>query len=122
MILTKEDFKIGQEVACRYAGNLARGNKGYTIGTVTKVGRKLVTVSLGGNKGVQFEFEDNIERDYLLQKSNYGDYELFPSVQAYFEHEEKNKKASEIKLIFSSYSGVKLSVDQVRRIYDIVTE
>jgi len=123
MLLTKEDFKIGQEVACAHAGNLVRHSKGYTLGKVTKCGRKLVTVQLT-NRTVQFMLEEKFERDYLLQKSNTsGDFELFPSEKAYFEFEEKNEKLSEIKLsIGASFSPCKLNIDQVRRIYDIINE
>lgn len=123
MSLTKDDFKVGQEVACKYSGNMARRRDGYTAGTVTKAGHKLITVKISDDESVQFKLEPEYERGYLLQKSNYaGDYELFPSVQAYLDFEEKDEKASKIGLVFSSYGNVKLSVDQVRRIYDIVTE
>jgi len=123
MLLTRQDFKLGQEVACMHSGNLARRNKGYTLGKVTKCGRKLVTVQLT-NQTVQFMLEEKFERDYLLQKSNTsGDYELFPSEKDYFEFEEKNEKLSQIKLsVGDIFSPCKLSIDQVRRIYDIINE
>jgi len=123
MLLTKEDFKVGQEVACAHSGNLARYSKGYTLGKVTKSGRKLITVDLG-NRIIQFQLEESFKRDYLLQKSNCaGDYELFSSETAYLEFEEKNKKLSEIKSkIDNTYSSCKLSIDQVRRIYNIINE
>ena len=123
MNLTKDDFKVGQEVACKYSGNMARRRNGYAVGSVTKAGHKLITVKIDDNESVQFRLEPDDNREYLLQKSNYvGDYELFPSVQAYLDYEEKDKKAGEIRSILGSYGDVKLSIDQVRRIYDIVTE
>ncbi|MEM5009282.1 hypothetical protein WKH57_01045 [Niallia taxi] len=69
-------------------------------------------------------FDESLERDYLIQKSNIvGDYELFPSEQAYLDYEEKNKKLSEIKLnVGATYIPCKLNIDQVRRIYDIINE
>ena len=125
MLLTKKDFKVGQQVACRYAGNMARRNSGYRLGTVSKVGTKLVTVVFSeGSKGIQFIIEDKYERDYLLQKTNIsGDYELFPSEQAYFDHEEKIEKLSEIQTALGTfYRSCNLTVDQVRRIYEIIKE
>ena len=125
MLLTKKDFKVGQQVACKYAGNLARKNKGYGLGTVSKVGTKLVTVVFSeGSKGIQFILEDKDERDYLFQKTNYlADYELFPSEQAYFDYEEKIEKLGKIKTIVNGFYGnCNLTVDQVRRIYEIIKE
>lgn len=127
MILTKNDFKVGQEVAGKYAGNMERWNKGgYKLGTVSKVGNKLVTVKFSEDgKGVQFLFDDKYERDYLLQKSNYtGDYELFPSEQAYLDYNEKEDKLGDIRASVDIMrgGGRRLTVNQVRRIYDIISE
>ncbi|MGG0308329.1 hypothetical protein ABEY43_07055 [Priestia megaterium] len=124
MLLTKKDFEIGQEVACKHVGNLSRYNKGYTIGKVTKAGRKLITVAFSEYNSVQFQLEESFERDYLLQKSNYaGDYELFPSLQAYLDYEEKQSKLGEIQTVVAPMSrNVNLTIDQVRRIHAIVFE
>jgi hypothetical protein len=126
LILTKNDFKKGQTVALKYAGNMARYNQGYKLGTVKSAGKKYINVSLGDSfgKGIQFIVEERFERDYLLQKSNTsGDYELFPSEQAYFEFEEKEKKLFDIRSVVAPmYNQSKLSVDQVRRIYNIIKE
>ncbi|WP_080845612.1 beta barrel domain-containing protein [Cytobacillus gottheilii] len=125
MLLTKNDFKIDQIVACKHAGNKARYDKGYTLGKVKSVGKKYVTVSFSDvGKGIQFTLEDSFERDYLIQKSNtIGDYELFPSEQAYLDYEEKNRKIDEIETkAFPRYGQSNLTIDQVRRIYEIVNE
>jgi len=124
MLLTKKDFEIGQEVACKHSGNKARKNEGYTLGTVIKAGRKYITVSFGEDHSIQFELEESFERDYLLQKSNYsGNYELFPSLQAYLDYEEKQSKLEEIKTVICPMgNNVRLTADQVRRIHDIVFE
>lgn len=126
MLLTKKDFKKGQIVACKYSGNLARHSKGYRLGKVISVGNKYITVAFGqsGIKEVKFILEERFERDYLLQKSNYsGDYELFPSEQAYFDFEEKERKLSEIQsAVSTTYNNCKLSLDQVKRIYEIINE
>ena len=124
MLLTKEDFKIGQKIACKHVGNKARRNKGVTYGEVVKSGKKLVTVQLSEGVTVQFELDESFERDYLLQRTNQsGNYELFPSEKAYLDHEEKEEKLSEIQTATSAmYNSCKLNVDQVRRIYDIISE
>lgn len=127
MILTKNDFPKGSVVACKHSGNKARYDKGYTLGWVKSAGNKLITIAFdeNGKRTVQFMLEANYERDYLLQKTNMtGDYELFPSEQAYLDYEEKNVKLSEIKSRVSpSYGGgSNLNIDQVRRIYDIIKE
>lgn len=126
MLLTKDDFKVGQVVACKHSGNMARREKGYTLGKVVKSGRKLITVSFNENtdKGIQFKLEESYERDYLLQKTNYsGDYELFPSEQAYFDYEEKHEKLNIIQSkVSTSYKNCDLTVDQVRRIYEVINE
>jgi len=125
MLLTKEDFKVGQEVACKHVGNKARYGAGVvTYGEVTRSGKKLVTVQLSNDNSIQFEFEESFERDYLLQKTNMsGNYELFPSKQDYLDYEEKQEKLSKIHNAVSVVCKVcKLNIDQVRRIYDIVNE
>lgn len=126
MLLTKNDFLIGQEVACKHAGNKARYNQGVTLGTICKVGRKLITVAFDKEEKhtVKFELEETFERDYLLQKTNMaGDYEMFPSLKAYEEYEEKLKKLGRIQTAVAlRYSNSALTIDQVRRIYDIINE
>lgn len=126
MLLTKDDFKVGQIVALKHAGNKARYDKGYTLGKVSKCGRKLVTVAIEGfsSYSVQFLLEEKFERDYLLQKTNItGDYELFPSEQAYLEYEEKEDKLDKIKpVVAPMYGKSNLTIDQVRRIYNIINE
>ena len=126
MILTKSDFPKGSVVACKHSGNKARYDKGYTLGWVKSAVNKLVTIAFNeeGNNTAQFHLDDRIERDYLIQKSNViGNYELFPSEQAYLDYEEKIAKLFEIKPIISPFSGdSSLSIDQVRRIYDIAKE
>lgn len=125
MLLTKDDFQKGQVVACKHAGNKARRNKGYTLGVVKSSG-KYVTVGFNEEmkNTVKFILEEKFERDYLLQKSNYaGDYELFPSEQAYLEHEEKNDKLISIQnAVSTTFNNCTLTIDQVRRIYEIINE
>lgn len=119
-MLTKADFKKDQVVACKHTGNLARRTKGYTLGKVRSVG-KFVTVDFG-NEMTRFKFE-NSSREFLLENKDYGDFILFPSEQAYLEYEEKYKKLSEIgSAVALVFGGSNLSIDQVRRIYDIIHE
>lgn len=126
MLLTKDDFTIGQIVAAKHSGNKARYDKGYTLGKVVSAGRKYITVSFNedNSNGIKFILEESFERDYLLQKTNYsGDYELFPSEQAYLDYEEKQQKLGEIQSAVSTiYNTCTLNIDQVRRIYDIISE
>lgn len=126
MILTKEDFKVGNIVVCKHVGNRARYSKGCTFGKVYKVGRKLITIAFDdlGKSTVQFKLDEGFERDYLLQKTNYsGDFELFPSEKAYLDHEEKQEKLEKIQSAVSTiYNRCTLTIDQVRRIYDIISE
>ena len=70
MLLTKDDFKIGQEVACKHVGNLARRNSGMTLGTVVKVGRKFITVSFNseGRNPVKFTLEEVIRKRLSITK------------------------------------------------------
>lgn len=125
ILLTKEDFKKGQEVALKHVNNKARWSKGYTIGKVKSVGKKYVTVIIGiSERGTRFELDDSFERDYLIQNCDIaGDYDLFPSVQAMHDYEEKDMKLSEIANATSPYGNrCTLSIEQVRRIHDIVNE
>jgi hypothetical protein len=125
MLLTKEGFQKGQVVACKHSGNKARYSEDYTLGKVVAVSKKYITVSFNenGTNGFKFILEESFERDYLLQKSNtVGNYELFPSEQAYLEYEEKKNKIAEIESAFPRFGDSKLTVDQVRRIHDIIKE
>lgn len=123
MILTKQDFKIGQEVACRYSGNMARYNEGYKKGVVSKIGRKYITVKIGTFSELQFIIDEKRENDYLYQKTNYsGDYELFPSVKACKEYEEKQKLLREFTSLFDCMSTRKnsLSLQTLRSIKELL--
>lgn len=123
MPLTKDDFKKGQIVACVYAGNAARYSKGYTLGEVRTIG-KYVTVTIG-TRNVRFTLDKKNHRDYLIEWTTVGgeDYHLFPSEQAYFDYTEKKKLLIEIERVVSPYlSESQLTLDQVRKIYDITHE
>ena len=127
MLLTKNDFEIGQVVACKHVGNRARYNRGMTLGKVIRISSMYITVAFreDDTKGIKFTLEKSHERDYLIEKSNYSaDYEMYPSEKSYLDHEEKEVKLSEIRETVGAYSNKndKLTIDQVRRIYDIIIE
>ncbi len=110
-------FEINQEVACKYANNMARYKDGYTKGKIVKIGRKYLTVQLENGNTIQFILPKNSDSDYLHQKSDYaGDYEMFPSVQDYLDYEEKRNLISDIRSAMGTIFEPKLSLDQLRRI------
>lgn len=127
MLLTKDNFEIGQVVACKHVGNKARYQEGMTLGTVITLSKKYVTVSSsdGNSKGIKFIIEDNFEREYLLQKSDIsGNYILFTSEIEYLEYEEKVILMKQISEDLNQYSGKvhTLTIDQVRKISSIIKE
>lgn len=112
-------MKIGDKVYLKAVGNIARGRKEVFIkeDIITKIGRKYFEVG-NGLRPLKFHIEG-------LQQEVGGysaDWELYFSKQEIIDEEEFEKLVWEIKMKFSSYSKVNLTLDQLRRINAIIKE
>lgn len=88
--LYKKDYTVGQKVALRYYGNIARGNKdnNYRVVEITKVGNKIIYCG-----------DIKISMETGMEKSNYTpNYAFYDSEQHLLETLESEKL---IKLIRS---------------------
>lgn len=113
-------FNAGQKVYLTLGINKARYDKSeYVEGEVTKVGRKYVTVKVG-YRDYQFDLTDE-----LRQKTDYTqDYYLYESLEVLTDEKERYKLADDLNLYFSSSYSIKnkLSLDQMQRIKEIISE
>ncbi|WP_063563009.1 hypothetical protein [Paenibacillus sp. O199] len=114
-------MKIGDAVFLKAVGNNARYRKEthiveYKVG---KVGRKYLEVHPEGyvNNSVKFNMETK------RQHTNFQpDWELYFSMQEILDEEEFTRLNRNIKKKFDTYSKVDLTLDQLRRISQIINE
>lgn len=115
-MISLSDFSIGQEVVVVGSG----GRKGTRHATVTKVGRKYVSIS--GGWGEQY-FVNDPTADSLVEKSIYGSpARLYPSVKAYESMLERVELEKKVKDACDWYNIRRLSTDQLQRIMAIIQE
>lgn len=119
--MNRNDFKKGQTVYLKYIGDRRYGNYGKIIeATVKSVGCKYITtVHESWNEEHKFEV-DNDFREYY--KIGGRDYQLFLSQQCIDEENEFDMIQDFLRNTFDRYKKVKLSLDQLRRIKEIVDE
>lgn len=115
------NFTKGQTVYLKPCGNNARYGrlepKQYIVKTV---GRKYLTVWDGNNEYANVKF--NLTDD-LRQATEYcADWELYLSLQEIEDEREHNDLTGKIRLIFSNYGKVNLTLEQLRLINDIVSK
>jgi hypothetical protein len=111
-------MQVGDKVYLKAVNNLARGRKEVYIREeeVIKIGRKYFEVGIG-TRGIKFHIENNTQvTDYA------ADWELYFSKQEILDEEEFRKLSWEIKSKFETYGKVNLTLDQLRRIKEIISE
>ena len=125
----KLDLKVGQKVIIakindnvrylRYEEGIGKHNidKWTREGVITKIGRKLITVNMGG-----FEYKFDSTMDYEEQcRIGSPDNKLYLSKEEIIQELDYEEMVWGIKSIFNRYS-IDLSYEQVKRIYDIINE
>jgi hypothetical protein len=113
--MNKSDFKVGQIVYGKPGINISRYSKEVIEGTIEKIGNKYIDVKFG--RTYKYQIED------LRQKTEYAeDYYLYLDKQQIFDEEESESLIRDIKLKFSGWGNVSLTLDQLRRIKVIIDE
>ena len=110
---------IGQTVYIKTVGNAAGYGESVRESKIVSVGRKYFEVGeeKGSRLNTKFSLEDNREvSDYSANWS------LYFSEQEIKDEEESNKIVSEIKNKFSTWGRMDLTLDQLRRIKEIIEE
>jgi hypothetical protein len=113
---SKMKLEIGQKLFLKPVNNRARyGNNEIKEATVSKVGRKYFEVSeLSRTK---------FEIDSLREVSEYvPDWEVYFSKQQILDEDEINKLTSDFRLFFTRFDQPKLSLEQLRKIKEIISE
>ena len=117
---TIEDFKgrEGQTIYAKPTGNNARRHKAGTIVefTVVKVKRKNVTLSQGGRVDVDYDANGTTKGD-----SNAG-YLFYSDKESIQKEAEVASKLKDIRGVFGHYGRVRLTDDQIERIWGIIKE
>jgi hypothetical protein len=115
-------IKVGAKVFLKPVNNAARyGNKEIVEKTILKVGRKYFFVGNEGETEQRWMIKFNMED--LRQITEYAnDWELYFSKQEILDDEEIEELSTDIRLKFSSYGELGLSLDQLRRIKKIISE
>jgi hypothetical protein len=112
-------LEVGKAIYLKAMGNNARYKVDEYIEewTIKKIGRKYFDVWKDNNERriIQFHIEDNKE------KSDYASWQLFFSLQEIENEKESAALIYELRKIFGSYGKIDLSLDQLRKIKDIIT-
>jgi hypothetical protein len=113
-----DNLEVGSTILLKAIGNNARYGREDHIeeGTIQKVGRKLVDVSRK-----DFSFIIKIRIDTMCENSDYPSWRLYLSQQEIEEEKEFGSITDELRKIFGSYGQINLSLDQLRKIKDIIT-
>ncbi|GAV11344.1 hypothetical protein [Paenibacillus sp. NAIST15-1] len=118
--MSKNNFEVGKKVYLSLGINKSRySSVDYVEGEVTKVGRKYVTVKIGITQ-YQFDLTDN-----LRQKTDYAeDYYLYESLEELLDEKRREELARHLSVYFSGSYNIKnkLTLDQMQRIKDIISE
>lgn len=114
-------LQVGDTVYLKAVGNNARYDKKIRIEEykIVKIGRKYFEVNDDTRyKPLKFRIED------MKQETGgyIADWELYFSHQEILDEEESKNLSWEIKNIFSGYGEVDLTLEQLRRIRDIINE
>jgi hypothetical protein len=111
--------QVGESVFLKAIGNNARrGRERVEEWKIKKIGRKYFDVWIEGREfsTIQFHIEDH------KQKMDYPDWELYWSMQDIEDEKEKNQILVKLSTMFGSYGKPKLTLDQLRRIQEIISE
>lgn len=124
--MIKKKFKVGQIVILKPVGDNARYIRNNAKDSnimnhleeykVEKVGRKYVTVVQDGiYSALRFDMESNSQVDTCG-----CDWKLYTSIQSICDEDEANSIEWSLKLLFNSHGKLKLSLDQLRKINNII--
>lgn len=113
--------EVGTTVYLKAVGNNARYDKEVRIEEykITKVGRKFFEVNDNEKyKPLKFHIED------LSQEMGgyIADWQLYFYRQDILDEEESEKLNRDIKTAFGSYGGSRFTLDQLRRLKEIISE
>jgi hypothetical protein len=114
-------MKSGDIVFLKAVGNNARNRNDtyveeYVVGSI---GRKYFDVHKDGNKSWTIKFR----LDGLRQHTDYSpDWKLYFSMQEILDEEEFKKLSGKLRVKFGQYGKIDLTLDQLRRISQIVNE
>ncbi|WP_339193965.1 hypothetical protein MKY95_19370 [Paenibacillus sp. FSL P4-0176] len=114
-------MKTGDTVYLKAVGNRARNHKSPEIAeyVIDKIGRKYFDVRSVKNKNTIITFEIVTKR----QRTNYEpDWKLYFSKQEILDEEETKRITSNLRERFGRYGTVDLTLDQLRRIEQIINE
>ncbi|WP_243208153.1 MULTISPECIES: PolC-type DNA polymerase III N-terminal domain-containing protein [unclassified Paenibacillus] len=112
-------MNIGDKVYLKAVGNMARGRKEPLIkeSEITRIGRKYFEVQLG-TKPIKFNIES-----YRQENGGYSaDWKLYFSIQEILDEQEFEKLEKGIKSKFDTFGKLDLTLDQLRRINEIISE
>jgi hypothetical protein len=113
-------MNVGDKVFLKAVGNNARGRKEVLIEEyqIVKIGRKYFEVSKE-NSSWTIKFHIDGKR----QVTDYTpDWSLYFSKQEILDEQEVSKLTGSIKKVFDTYGKVNLTLDQLRRINEIINE
>ena len=115
-------FKIGDEVIIRdYGSRTSEDNARNMTATVTKIGKKYVTVQTYW--GGEYQFHNELNKTYYLKMKSVVSTEnkLFKSEQDYLDWAESEELYKELRNYFGKFY-TDLTIDQLRRIKAIIEE
>ncbi len=112
----KEKIKVGRKVYLKPVNNAERwGNKEILEAEIVKVGRKYFELDIARAKKYYIET--------LKQATDYApDYELYFSRQEILDEREYEQLFSRIESKFSMWAKKDLTLDQLKRIMEIISE
>jgi len=118
-------MKVGDKVYLLPSGNATRYIKdslaNHIIETeIVSIGRKYVTINYGGK--IKFELDNKHSGGYAEHTNYCCDYYMYESKQEILDMLELKDLRKKIESCFSSYSRKEFSLDQLRRIMEIVGE
>jgi hypothetical protein len=118
----KDKLSIGLKVYLKPVNNAARyGNNEIKELVIKKIGKKYFFV--GGENQDNERFWTKFDIEELREVSNYSpDWKLYFSKQEILDEQESDKLTSEIRNKFGSYGRLDLTLDQLRRIKEIINE
>lgn len=117
--MTIKDFTVGEKLYIRKYNRYPEPHFDVSVGTVKKIGRKYIDVELEFSNH-KFKIDSMYENRLLCRDNGYEEYTLYKNETAAKEYDEwKELKSWFYKLTTSSTN---LSLDQLRRIKEIVEE
>jgi hypothetical protein len=110
-----DKIKIGLKIYLKPIGNMLRCRKEIKECTISKIGRKYFEVEEIPN--IKFQIEN------LRQVTNYTpDWKVYFSKQEILDEQEYDELFTELRKIFSERNKTDLTLEQLRKIKEIVSE